>query len=63
MRKIVLGILVAIAMLPFVAQPAQATECTPKGCTGGCHLNRDVSITIDPNGVTIGLEPPIECYS
>ena len=40
----------------LVASPAGATECTPKGCTGGCYLNPEA---LDPR--TPG--ELIVCYS
>jgi hypothetical protein len=57
LRKIILALLVCAAS--FVVTPAGATECTPKGCTGGCHLTPP---TIDiENGHIIG--GTFECYS
>jgi hypothetical protein len=62
MKRIILALTLASSLVSLAAVPAGATECTPKGCTGGCHLNGG-SIEVDPTNPTIGLERPIECYS
>lgn len=61
-KRLMVVLAVATASLAPVI-PTGATECTPKGCTVGCHLNPDASIRIDPTTGTITIEPPIECYS
>lgn len=45
---------VAVAGSFAVTAPASATECTPRGCTGGCYVNPSFG-TGDPR--------PILCYS
>ncbi len=40
----------------LVASPAGATECTPKGCSGGCHLNPDALDPRAPGQIIV-------CYS
>ena len=42
---------------------ASATECTPKGCTGGCRLGDIRDAHIDPSALTVELGNPIECTS
>ncbi|MCA1824886.1 MAG: hypothetical protein ABR520_02985 [Mycobacteriales bacterium] len=44
-----------------VAAPAHATECTPKGCSGGCRL-ANPNPSVDPENLTVTLDRPIECY-
>jgi hypothetical protein len=38
--RLVLAAALAVAA-GFATAPASATECTPKGCSASCHLNRD----------------------
>ncbi|HVF19803.1 MAG TPA: hypothetical protein VNA14_06140 [Mycobacteriales bacterium] len=54
-----LAVAVAAASSVLLAAPADATECTPKGCSGGCSLN---PAALDPNDPT-SLGPLIVCYS
>lgn len=61
-KRLMVVLAVAAASLAPVI-PTGATECTPKGCTGGCRLNPDASISIDPSTGAITIDPPIECYS
>ena len=52
-RRLLLAAALAAGAGFATAAPASATECTPKGCSTGCHLNRDY----DPG------ERLIICYS
>ena len=62
MKRSIIVIAVALAASLWTAAPASATECTPKGCTGGCRVTGG-GISVDPTTGTIVLEPPFECYS
>ena len=64
--KKVTRIILAIAIASTAglgALPASATQCTPKGCSGGCKVNRPDDSNIDLRTGTITLEKPIECYA
>jgi len=59
-RTIRIIVVAAITVAAFAGTaPAGATECTPKGCTGGCKLG---SVNVDPHTLTIDVQP-IRCYS
>ena len=53
LARAALAVAVAAAGTVLLAAPAGATECTPKGCSGGCHLNLDAA---DPRELIV-------CYS
>ena len=50
-RLLATAALLAVAALPAV--PAAATECTPRGCSASCHVNREFT----------GPSDLIVCYS
>lgn len=61
LSRILIAAALTLGSLLATALPAAATECTPKGCTGGCRIDvRDWSI--DENG-NVSIGPPITCYS
>lgn len=49
-RLVVAAALAAAAVLPVTAD---ATECTPKGCSAACYVNRDFT----------GPHDLIRCYN
>lgn len=56
--------LALIAGLNVMTAPsASATECNPKGCSGGCRLANPREAHIDLDTLTITMPQPIECYS
>lgn len=50
MRLVVAAALAAAAVLPVAAE---ATECTPKGCSAACYVNKDFT----------GPQDIIRCYN
>jgi len=65
MRKAKLFLAAAIIAGSSMASmaPVAATECNPKGCSGGCHLNDPRDANIDVRTLTIEMRSPIECYA
>ena len=61
--KRLLIVLALCASSIAVAAPASATECTPKGCSGGCTINREAAMRVDPATGTVTIDPLIVCYS
>lgn len=59
--RIALSAALALATLSLTALPASATECTPKGCTGGCRITIS-DWHIDESGNVV-ISSPIECTS
>lgn len=65
MRKLKLILVAAILAGSTMASiaPATATVCSPKGCSGGCHLGDLKDASVDLRTLTVELPRPIVCYA
>ena len=61
-RSVLIAASVVAAALGMTG-PAQATECTPKGCSTSCRVGDIRDANVDLDTFTVDLPQPIECNS